>query len=236
MTAANAKQTDLELWRKWKKSQSPDDLQALLNQMRPIIMREVVKWSASLSTSLLEAEGKRLAVEAFHTYDPNAGAALSTYVASRLPKLSRLVYSNQNTARLSETQALLFHTYNRAKSELTDTHGRDPTSVELADHLGWSQKKLTAFQRQANRKEFIESEDHPESGGAEDHLTDYIFHDLTPLQQQVFELKTGYNGKPQLSGAAICKQLNITQGQLSYQLSQIVAVVERAKAKELSHG
>jgi len=230
VTASNVKTTDMELWRRWKRTQSPDDLQLLLNQMRPIIMREVLKWSGSMSSSLLEAEGKRLAVEAFQSYDPNAGAALSTYVASRLPKLSRMVYANQNTARLSETQALLFHTYTRAKNELTDTHGHEPSQAQLADHLGWSTKKLTAFQRQVGRKEFVESEDHPEHSSAEDHLTDFIYHDLTPQQQKIFEYKTGYNHSPQLSGAEICKKLNITQGQLSYQLNQIVRVAENAKA------
>lgn len=229
MPLPTVKEKDLELWRKWKRTQNPSDLQALLDQMKPVIMREVMKWSASMSVSLLEAEGKRLAVEAFKTYDPNAGAALSTYVASRLPKLSRIVYANQNTARLSETQTLLFNTYNRAKTELTDRHGREPTNSELSDHLGWSPKKLSSFQRVANRREFIESEDHPDVLSAEDHLTDFIYHDLTPQQQKIFEYKTGYHGNPKLSGAEICKKLGITQGQLSYQLSQIVMVAERAQ-------
>lgn len=226
----STKDKDLALWKKWKKSQDPQDLQLLINQMRPIILREAMKWSASMSSSLLEAEGKRLAVEAFQTYDPNQGTALSTYVAGRLPKLSRMVYANQNTARLSETQALLFHSYNRGKADLTDRHGREPTQMELADHLGWAPKKLTTFQRQVNRKEFIESEDHPDTVEPDDHLTDFVYHDLTPQQQKIFEYKTGYLGSPRLSGAEICKRLGITQGQLSYQLSQIVAVAERAQA------
>lgn len=225
----NVKSKDLELWKKWKRSQSPEDLQALITQMRPVIMREALKWSNGMSVSLLEAEGKRLAVEAFQSYDPNAGTALSTYVASRLPKLSRLVYSNMATARLSETQALLFHAHSRAKNELTDTHGREPTQTEMADHLGWSMKKLTSFQRQVGRKEFIESEDHPDSSMADDHLSDFIFHDLTPQQQLIFSHKTGYRGAEKLPGAALCKRLGITQGQLSYQLGQIVKVVEKAQ-------
>ena len=93
---SDTKARDLELWRAWKKSQSPGDLQKLLDQMTPIINREVGKWAPAMSRSLLEMEAKRLAVQAFQTYNPSAGTALSTYVASRLPKLSRTVYSNQN--------------------------------------------------------------------------------------------------------------------------------------------
>jgi DNA-directed RNA polymerase specialized sigma subunit len=224
------KTTDLELWKQWKKTRAPGDLQKLLTQMTPILMREVNKWAPSMSRSYLESEAKRLAVEAFEKYDPNMGAALSTYLASRIVKLSRVVYATQNTARLSETKNLLFHSYHTASNDLRDKHGREPTNDELADHLGWSPKKLEQFQRQSQRKEFVESEDHPESEDAEDHLVDYIYHDLTPLQKSIFEHSTGYQGKPVLSGADTMKKLNITQGQLSYQKTLIVQAVERAKA------
>ncbi len=225
----NIKTKDMALWKTWKRTGAPSDLQSLIDQMNPIILREVGRWSSGMSRSLLESEGKRLAVEAFKTYDPNMGTALSTYVASRLPKLSRMVYSNQNAARLSETRAMLFHTYNRAVSELSDEHGREPTHAELADRLVWSPQKLKQFQLEAHRKEFIESEEHPEQDTAEDHLVDYIYHDLTPLQQKIFEFSTGYRGAPKLQGGAIMKRLAISQGQLSYQKSLIVKLVELAK-------
>lgn len=228
------KATDIELWRQWKKTRAPGDLQKLLTQMNPILLREVNKWAPSMSRSYLEAEAKRLAVEAFESYNPNQGTALSTYVASRLPKLSRVVYATQNTARLSETKNLLFHTYHTATNELKDRHGREPTNDELADHLGWAPKKLEQFQRQSQRKEFVESEDHPDVDDAEDHLVDYIYHDLTPLQKSIFEYSTGYLGKPKLSGSEMMKKLNLTQGQLSYQKTLIVQAVNRAKAG--SHG
>jgi len=224
------KTTDTELWRQWKKTKAPGDLQKLLTQMNPILLREVNKWAPSMSRSYLEAEAKRLAVEAFESYDPNYGTALSTHVASRLPKLSRVVYATQNTARLSETKNLLFHVYHTSTNELRDRHGREPTNEELADNLGWSPKKLEQFQRQSQRKEFVESEDHPDAEDAEDHLVDYIYHDLTPLQKSIFEHSTGYQGKQKLSGEAMMKKLGITQGQLSYQKTLIVQAVGRAKA------
>jgi DNA-directed RNA polymerase specialized sigma subunit len=225
------KTSDLELWRQWKMTKSPTDLQKLLTQLNPILMREVNKWAPSMSKSYLEGEAKRLTVEALDGYNPNMGAALSTYLASRLVKLSRVVYATQNTARLSETKNLLFHTYHTAANELRDRHGREATNEELADQLGWSPKKLETFQRQSQRKEFVESEDHPEVDDAEDHLVDYIYHDLTPLQKSIFEHSTGYQGKPKLSGDAMMKKLGITQGQLSYQKTLIVQAVNRAKGR-----
>jgi DNA-directed RNA polymerase sigma subunit (sigma70/sigma32) len=201
--------------------------------MGGIIGREVNRWASGMSRSLLEAEGKRLAVLAFRDYDPGRGVALSTFVASRLPKLSRMVYANQNAARMSETSALLFHAYNSAVSELRDIHGREPTLAELSDNLAWTPKKVTEFQRISTRRELVESEEHPDTSDEDDHLVDFIYHDLPPLQQKVFEHSTGYLGVPRLSGKEMMKRLGLTQGQLSYQKDLIVRAVERARG---THG
>lgn len=226
------KSRDIELWRAWNKSRSAVDLQALLNQMLPIINNMVGKWAPSLSRSLLEAEAKRLAVGAFKDFDPNKGVALSTFLTARLQKLSRIVYSNQNAARLSETRAVLFHTYQTAMNALRETHGREPSVDELADHLAWSPRKVEQFQRQAGRKEFIESEEHPDYvNDAEDHYADYLYHDLTPLQKKIWEYTTGYGGSPQLTGQQIMKKLNITQGQLSYQKTLIEKLIIDSRGK-----
>lgn len=230
MAEGTVKDTDVALWRTWKQTQSPNDLQKLLNQMNPIINREVGKWAPAMSRSLLEMEGKRLAVQAFKAYDPNAGTALSTFVASRLPKLSRTVYSNQNAARLSEANALLFHSYNSATNKLTEELGREPTSDEMADELGWSMKKLTQFRTQANRKEYVESEDHPDAGeDVDSYLADFIHHDLPPLQKQIFEHLTGYRGTQKLGNAGVMKKLGLTQGQYSYQKGLLVKHIENVK-------
>lgn len=221
------KSKDLDLWKTWKRTKSPQDLQALITQMSPIIDREVRKWSGAMSASLLRAEGVRIAVEAFGKFDPNAGTAISTFVASRLPKMSRIVYSNQNIARLPENKVLLFRAYNTAQSELIDNLGRDPTTSELADHLGWSMKKLTQFQREATRKEYVESEAHPDFADEKhEHVVDFFHHDLPPMQQHIFEYSTGYGGQAVLSNAQIMKKLKLTQGQLSYQKALLVKRVQ----------
>ena len=228
----DSKAKDLELWKTWKRTQSPADLQKLLDQMSPIINREVSKWAPSMSRSLLEMEGKRLAVKAFREYNPSAGTALSTFVASRLPKLSRTVYSNQNAARLSEANSLLFHTYNSANTKLSETLGRDPTTDELADELGWSMRKLTQFRTQAGRKEYVESEDHPDAGdNADTYLHDFIHHDLPPIQKQIFEHLTGYRGAQKLGNSGVMKKLGLTQGQYSYQKCLMVKSIEKIRSQ-----
>lgn len=239
--AASAAQTrgeqDLVLWRKWKNTRADADLSKLIDQMTPLIIREVNKWSGSLARPLLEAEGKRLAVEAFQDYDPNRGAGLGTHVATRLQKMSRLSYSNQNVARLPENKMLMFHSYNVAHSKLQDELGRPPTADELTDELGWSMKHLTKFRQQIAHQELLESGGTEGEGAGDlaeadeqDHLVDFIHHDLPPQQKAIFEHLTGYGGTKRLSNQDIQKKLGLTQGQYSYLKGKLVTHIENVHA------
>lgn len=220
---------DLALWKKWKQSPTDANLSAVLRQLEPLVQREVGKWSGTLARPLLETEGRRLAVEALKDYDPNRGAAVGTHVATRLQKMSRLSYANQNVARLPENKMLMFHAYNLGQANLEDSLGRPPTTDELADHLGWSIPHLTKFRREISRQEMLESGGAAESGSAglfeadeQDHSVDFLHHDLPPQQKLIFEHLTGYGGAPILSNQQIQKKLKLTQGQYSYQKKQIV--------------
>ncbi len=84
---------DREVWREWKRSRSTANLQIVLQQLNPVIQREVNRWAGTLARPLLELEAKRLAMEAIESYNPNAGASLATHVTNRLKKLSRISYT-----------------------------------------------------------------------------------------------------------------------------------------------
>lgn len=236
-TAAVSRQDqDLALWRKWKQAPTDANAQALLKAVDPLIQREVNKWSGSLARPLLETEGKRLAMEAFHNYDPNRGAALGTHVVNQLQKMSRLSYANQNVARLPENKMLQFHAFTLGHSTLQDQLGRPPTVDELSDHLGWSTKHLSRFRQETGHQELLES------GGTEgvsggfvaeesDHTVDFIHHDLPPRQKAIFEHLTGYGGTEILSNQDIQKKLGITQGQYSYDKKKLLDHVEAVNSR-----
>jgi DNA-directed RNA polymerase specialized sigma subunit len=232
-TAVGTRQEqDLALWRKWKQSPTDANASALLKSIDPLVQREVNKWAGSLARPLLETEGKRLAMEAFHSYDPNRGAALGTHVVNQMQRMSRLSYSNQNAARLPENKMLQYHAFTMGHASLQDELGRAPTSDELSDRLGWSGKHLTKFRQSIGHQELLES------GGTEgvsagtftaeesDHTVDFIHHDLPPRQKAIFEHLTGYGGAEMLSNQQIQKKLNITQGQYSYDKKKLLDHVE----------
>jgi len=227
---------DRVLWEQWKRNPTDTNASALLQQVNPLIQREAIKWAGTLARPLLETEGKRLAMLAFQSYDPNRGTALGTHVVNQLQKMSRLSYANQNVARLPENKMLQFHAYHLGHAELQDTFGRPPTTDEMADRLGWSTRQIELFRKQTGHQELLES------GGTEnvtkslamaddaDHLVDFIHHDLPPQQKTIFEHLTGYRGAEQLNNQQIQKKLNITQGQYSYQKRKLLDTVEAINA------
>jgi len=213
------KSDDVAAWHEWSQNQTPANMDRVLRQLNPIIQSEVNRWQGTLARPLLEIEAKRLAAEAVPSYNPNMGAALATHVTNRLRKLSRISYTHQNVARIPEYQTIQYHTYQSAKTGLENQLGREPTGAELAQELKWSRPYLARFQT-SMRREFLESGEPPpmfDAPSDDAQTIDFIYNDLGPQQQKIFEHTTGYMGAPVLSNPKLMKALNMTQGQLSYQ-------------------
>ena len=239
LAATGRQEQDAVAFQAWKKAPTDANASALLTQVSPLIHKEVQKWSGSLARPLLETEGKRLAMQAFHSYDPSKGAALGTHVVNSLQRMSRLSYSNQNIARLPENKMLLFHSYHVAHGELADELGRHPTTDELADRLAWPIKKLEEYRKSIGRRELLESGGLFESGDAglwdddkQSHTIDFIHHDLPAQHKQIFEHLTGYAGAEELSNQQIQKKLGLTQGQYSYAKGQLINSLSKHEDKK----
>jgi DNA-directed RNA polymerase specialized sigma subunit len=222
-------QRDLDLWKEWKKTNSPAVLQQLLSGLAPLLNREISKWDTTVPRPALESKARLLAVEALKNYDPSRGAAVGTHVASRIRKLSRHVYPYQNVARLPENQQLLYNTFQVAQNRLVDSLGRDPTHEELADELAWTPKKVTDFQKAFGRRELVESEGAQIYGDEEDtdSLVDFYYHGLNPLDQRLFEDITGYGTSVALSNAQLRRKHRLSQGQLSYRKRKFIDELKR---------
>lgn len=220
---------DLALWKQWKSSNDRLALNRLLTRLDPLIQGEVNKWGQAVPRQALEAKAKTLALEALESYDPKKGAAIGTHVTSRLRKLSRSVYPYQNVARVPENQQLYFHTYNVATNKLQDSLGRDPAVDELADELGWSQKRVTHFQNAFARRELVESEGAYWEGERDEGLIDFYHHSLAPRDKQIFEDIIGYNGKTPMKNPDLMKKYNMTQAQLSYLKRKYVQDLQRVQ-------
>lgn len=226
------KQKDLALWQTWKRTRSPQDLEALVKQVEPVLGREVNRWRNVAPEFLLRNEAKKLALKAFEDYDPAHGTALATHVTNHLLKLSRTAYARQSTLSVPEATRLSFNNFARQERHLEEQLGRPPSLEELSDHLRLPPHKVQSLRAEVGKREYMESGDGPAFVA---HLDDpdlvaLAWHDMTPIQRTIFEHRTGYNDKPVLKGQAIMKNTGLTQGQLSFQIGKIKSILDRAQA------
>jgi DNA-directed RNA polymerase specialized sigma subunit len=226
-----AKSLDLELWERWKRQPTSTNLEALIQQLMPLIRRETQRWASVVPPYILENEAKLLTIKACQSYNPNAGTALATHIINQLQKLSRTAYKNQSTLSVPEQQRLTFNRYNQALSHLEDLNGRKPTMEDAADYLAIKPKKLRQIIENVGQRELIESGEGPSFiQSTSDDVLHLAYKDMTPLQQKIFEMRTGYNNTPIAKDArSILKALNISQGQLSYQITAMKPILERAQ-------
>lgn len=224
------KSKDVDLWQKWNRSKSPADLEVLMKHMNPVLNREVSRWASIVPRFVLENEAKAQALKAFASFDPNRGVLLSTHVTNQLQKLSRTAYARQSTVSIPEHKRLTYNRYRKVMAQLEDEFGRPPQIHEIADQLALPVPKLQALISEVEKREYLESEEHAEAGThSETELIELALHDLTPTQQLVFKHKTGWGGAPIKSNAQLMKELNITQGQLSYELTKVKKTLTSAK-------
>jgi DNA-directed RNA polymerase specialized sigma subunit len=224
---------DIELWRRWKQSRSPMDLENLIQQMSPVIAREVNRWAAVAPRFVLDNEAKKLAIKAFESYDTIHGTLLSTHLVNQLQKLSRTAYSRQSTLSIPEQHRLTYNRYTRAKADLEDQLGFPPTLDHIADHLRLPIPKLTNILANVERRELVESGEGPsfQVAHSDTENIEFAYHQMTPRQKQVFDLRTGMHGSMEVgSDRDILTRLGITQGVLSYELQKIKSLLESTKS------
>jgi DNA-directed RNA polymerase specialized sigma subunit len=217
------KSLDIEIWRRWKNSKSPQDLEILLKRMDSIIHRVVVGQRGTLPDQFLELQAKKYALQAFESFDPGRGVALSTHLTNVLKQLSRLNMTYKQSARIPEHQQRKVSEFLVAKDELQELHGRPATSDELSDYLKWNQKEIHRLEL-ATKAELTDVKPigHEEAAGFRniqediDPMIAFFYQELDPIDKLIFEYTTGYGGKPVLNNNQLARKVKLSYSQLSY--------------------
>lgn len=219
---------DVRLWSAWTTAPvgylRDQATNALAKALEGPIMSAVNTYRAAPVPGItLELEGKRLGMEAAKEWDKNKGSSLASYVGTMVrQRLYRWVTSHQNVARIPEEQVRQIGRFQMASNHLTDRLGRDPTSDEMADHLGLPVSRVTKM-RKALRKDLIMSgvADDVEEG-IEDiaHDPDYerammAYYGLTDMEKLVFDFSLGAHGQPKLKAGEIATRLKVSPARVS---------------------
>lgn len=223
----------MDHWNIWDANgRRREDLAPLLTSFAPLIDHEVHRYSGSgLPRLVLEAEAKRLAVGAFHSYQP-AKAQLQTHVMNQLRDMNSFVNTYRQDVRLPQQRIILADRLTRARTEMAQELGREATDPELARRIGVGTTtigKLAKFQSTLYSRAEEGGFNQPvrEDITRDQIVMDFLAHDLSPVHRVVFEHSTGYGGKPMLAAGAIAKKLGVSNGRVSQLKTEIG---ERARA------
>jgi len=213
------KQTEMELWKTWKKSDhDPKHLEPLLKSLNPLINSYANKFKnrVEVPTAAIDFEHKKLAVQALKTFDPKQGVALGSWVSTNLQKGSRYINKTQNTARIPENLSRYIGTYHAVKADLSERLGHEPDDLTLSEEIRKVDSRIGLKEiKRLNkeiRKSFIDSDtlDTVSNVNTEDRhreVVNLIWHQLSPTERVVHEYTFGLNGKPELKTGQIAKKL-----------------------------
>jgi DNA-directed RNA polymerase specialized sigma subunit len=231
--ASERAKQDLDLWHNWNNNgRQPEHLKPLLNQYQGMIQTQVRRYAnnVEIPTAVIEAEYTKQFVNAVNTYKPDRGAALGSWVMNNLQKSQRWIGAHQNVARITEGRLNRIGDFNRAKADLSDELGREPSSQEIAEHMGRPLKMVTRLEKElrksyvASAMEFDPVQNMP---SVEREALAFIPYELNDQEKVVFEYTMGINGKPKLNATQIAQQLNISNSTVSRIKTRIAKVAKK---------
>ena len=227
------REEELGMWKQWHRTKDPEVLSSLLTSMDPLIQKRVMQFrSAPLPQSAIESEARKQAIKAFETYRPDKGASLGTHVGNYMQKVYRYVSTYQNVGRMPESRTARIDTYKKTKSFLEQEKGREPSTVEMADELGWSKREVGRMERELRKDLGLETSFGEMSFNESDPNADilnYIYYELTPDEQIVYDYLAGMHGKPTLKMSAVAKKLNKTIRQVGLIKNRIKKKLDKYK-------
>ena len=220
---AEIQQKELELWEQWKNNgERPDDLRPLLQSYKPVIRYRANQWSsrADLPPEAVHAEFQKSALDAFRTYDPNRGTKLSTHVNNKFKQAYRWVQQHQDPVRMQERRYYQAGAYDNAMAQLDDVLGREPTTREVAEHLGWDEAEVGRMQKEKQTVHFssgYEGGYDPTSimPSRDAEKLKLVRYELNPEELQVYDYTLGTYGKPQLRPGEIAKKLGMSPSKVT---------------------
>jgi DNA-directed RNA polymerase specialized sigma subunit len=228
------KATDLDqAYDFWNRNQSQENMQALLQAADPVIGRALTQYAGG--DRAMRGRAKRLAIDAFRTYDPKHKTQLKTHLMIRLKPLQREYTRRTSPLAVPERVQLDQLRLRNAEQELTELYGREPSDDEVAEYMGLSKKRI-AHVRSYAKGVLSESQMRSSEGElqlpASEHVTqsdiwvEFVHHDLDPIDKKIMEWKTGYGGHDVLSTNEIAKRLRISPSAVSQRAAKIAKRLE----------
>ncbi len=224
-----------EPFQAWKAQQTPQTNAALLKAVHPAI-EGAVRAHAGDVNPLAVSRARAMTLKALPGYDP-ARSRMKTYLYNQLQGLRRVARQQGQVLKVPERVAFDRYHLENATQELTDRFGREPTDDELADHTGFSGRRIAKVRSYAPpvAEGTLEAANPDQmvfggaGGPAAQRLSavhDAVYGDLPPRDQLIFEWTLGYNGKRRLSNQQIAAKLGVSPGLVSQRKAAIQQMLD----------
>jgi len=228
-----AENTYLKAWQEWRAKPGPQTTAAMLETMRPLINKAVAAQSLQVNP-LIYSKAKTITLSALSTYDPSKGPLIS-HVYNNMQALKRYAGRLAQGVSVPERVVADQQAIRQAEADLEDRLGRPPTDSEIADHLGFSMKRLRrARTAQSGVPMSVMEGSAPDTGDAEGIFdpavqqtgvnpawVQLVYDDLSNTDKKIMEWTLGMNGQPKLSNQEIARRLNISPGRVSQRKLEI---------------
>jgi len=207
--------TDQENILQWQKTKDPQLFADLIVRYQPVVNKVVNQYrTVGVPPATLRAEATTQLIKSFKSYNPNMGTQPTTHVWNNLKKVQRVASESLQSGHIPENRALKRSTFTIVRDNLEDRLGREPSTSEMADEIGWSRKEVARMEHElggeatASKASFdyygnIVTTEHPDKA-----LADYMYHELSGPDKVIFEHTFGFGGKPILNNKEIAQKLN----------------------------
>jgi hypothetical protein len=212
----------------------------MLKTVQPVIDSAVKTYATAAPGPLLTSRARRIVLDSLPTYDPSR-AGLRTHLTSRLQGLRRIHANQSHVIHIPEMIKIDSSRLAEGENFLKDDLGRDPTDLELADHTGFSLKRIGRLRKAdfgvpegllGKDKETGEPAS-PAVQGDNDAWVDFIYRSSAPTDQAILEHTLGLNGRRPLSGQEIAKKMGITPAAVSQRKAKLQTLIDSRESAGL---
>jgi DNA-directed RNA polymerase specialized sigma subunit len=209
----------------WKKQQGPETNRAILTALAPTI-EGAIRTHVGPPNPLLTSRARVMTLQGLPAYDPKRGR-LSSYTYNHLLGLKRANRQQTQILKVPERVVLDKYSLDSAEAELRAVLGTEPTDQQLADHTGFSPRRMAKIRKhQSGIAEgyMDESPDgaHDVFGGVQllgkkdrSIWADVIYDELDDYHKKIMELAFGLNGRRPLPNHVIADKMSRSPGAIS---------------------
>lgn len=214
-------------YKRWWLDQTPDNLHAVVKELSPVVNYKMVSMGVA-DNPQMRHQGKLYAADAVRKFDPLSGANLQTWTRSQLQSMHRFKRENQGPVKVPDRAALDAWTLEKATRDFLDKNGVEPDTKELADHSGFSVKRIASV-RKATRPVAASAAMYDEGHEAVDFLgeaLDYVYDDSDRTDRMIIEMTTGYGGRRALPKNEVARLMGISSAQVTRRAQRISDAVQ----------